>query len=343
MRREPEIVIFDTNSVRSEGSPDHFLGGREELEKFQKVATIVIPEMVVREVRAQKYRHLTSKKDAFFGNVFHKLFGLDEGKTKQFDVNTHISGLEEAETIAYKVISLNDHSVFKEIERMALGNIPPFCNDSDKGFKDVVIYFTVLEYLKKNPEIPYLFFVTRDSRLTEAFLLNTRVKVVSDFSEFQKYRIEYFTNEYFIEGLASKLEVDVGDIEVHDVWLNVNENWTAQITLHDGRTARVEIDFSSKEVLGYTFDDLTAYVNGFVNSRSFDATHSRIAEVRPNAQYLTDDEIKSVFSAYQSNEQVYWIKGDKDVVGLFLFLSNGKRSLLSDEEVENLKVFYPSL
>jgi rRNA-processing protein FCF1 len=46
-----EKVIFDTNTIRSSPEADNFLGNRDELNCFLQDADIVIPEIVIQEIK----------------------------------------------------------------------------------------------------------------------------------------------------------------------------------------------------------------------------------------------------------------------------------------------------
>ena len=140
-----EKVIFDTNTVRNEGSPNTFLGGRAELKKFEKVADIIFPEIVVDEIRSQKKKNLISKQSSFIENIFHKLRGIDENETKSFNIDDFILKLEADEDISYSTIRLKNYSsLLPKMKYMAINNEPPFEKKSDKGFKDAYIYFSIL-------------------------------------------------------------------------------------------------------------------------------------------------------------------------------------------------------
>jgi hypothetical protein len=45
-----EKVIFDTNTLRNT-EPKTFLGGRDDLKKFSKVAEIIFPDIVIEELK----------------------------------------------------------------------------------------------------------------------------------------------------------------------------------------------------------------------------------------------------------------------------------------------------
>jgi rRNA-processing protein FCF1 len=66
-----EKVIFDTNIICNKGA-NNFLGGRNELKNFLKDADIVIPEIVIQEIKRQKKEKLVNNRSQFFSNPLHK-------------------------------------------------------------------------------------------------------------------------------------------------------------------------------------------------------------------------------------------------------------------------------
>ena len=223
MITEMEKVIFDTNTLKCDNSSQYFLGGRSELEKFGKISKIIIPDLVIEEIKCQKWRNLSSKRKSFFDNIFHKILSVNETDTKNFDIGAFIKEQEDNENISYEVIKLTDFSILSSIRELALWNKAPFSKKSDKGFKDTYIFFTVLEFLKSNPE-ENVYFVTKDERLKEAFALQKKVIVVSDFDDFQRYRLSYFREPYFVEKLCEEVSKDISSEYIRDAWLNLNSN-----------------------------------------------------------------------------------------------------------------------
>ena len=101
-------VIFDTNAIRNAKSISHFLGGRTELERFVKVTDIIIPDLVIEEIKTQKSENLNKYKKEFLENPFYSLLGIDENEVKTFSIDKYISELIDDEKIPYTVISINN-------------------------------------------------------------------------------------------------------------------------------------------------------------------------------------------------------------------------------------------
>ena len=200
-----EKVIFDTNTIRNP-EINKFLGNRKELELFVQDADIIIPLTVVEEIKRQKRTKLKSNKDSFISNPFHRLREINEEETKAFDIDVYIEKLFDEETISFEIIDIKNNDVLPLIKELAISKQPPFepKDDTDKGFKDALIYFSVLEYLQEIPA-KYVFLCAKDNRLEEAFKDNPNVIVVKDYEEFKQYSVSQFFDEYFIQKLKDEL------------------------------------------------------------------------------------------------------------------------------------------
>lgn len=131
-----EKVIFDTNITRNAGV-NTFLGNREILFKFSQDAEIILPDVVVQEIKSQKRRDLKNKRDKFLKNPFHKLIGVNEDETNAFSIEDYIQKLIDEEDIPFKVIDLKDNNVLSQIKDLAINKQAPFesKDKTDKGFK----------------------------------------------------------------------------------------------------------------------------------------------------------------------------------------------------------------
>lgn len=322
-------AIFDTNSIRNAESATDFLGGRSELEKFLKVAEIVIPDIVIDEIKCQKRRELDSKRDSFLANPFRFLMKVDEEGTKKFDIENWISGLIDDETIPHTVIYLTRKKPLTEIRRLCLGNHPPFDKSSDRGFKDAYIYLTILDYLLSLTD-EKVFLISRDGRLKEAFDENDQIKVVENFDEFEKYLDTYFKEPYFISRLKEEISDEITKEGIKDSWLNSNENWILKLVVWD-KTYFIEVDFSSREILDYTDFNLSEGINNLKLSGNFASTHSSIAEIKDKIKYFSDQNIIDLVQAAIENQQIYWIATDEDVKEFFKEVFSAKPQIISED------------
>lgn len=333
-------VVFDTNSIRNAESVSDFLGGRSELERFLKVSEIIIPDIVIEEIKNQKRKHLISKRDSFLFNPFHSLRKIDENETKNFDIDVWISGLATGEKIPYTTIYLTRADGLNEIKRLCLGNLPPFEENCDKGFKDAYIYLTIVDYLNSLPVGENIFVVTKDDRLREAFNNRAHITVVKDFAEFEKNIDLYFKEEYFVNRLKEKISEKITVECLDEIWLNAGENWTIKI-LCDEKKYFTEVDFASREIIDFTDFDFASGINDLINSGTFDNTHTAIEKIKEYIKYFSNDEIVNLIEAATINTQIRWVAKDEDVKEFFLPIYKAKSQLVSDEiKSEFVNIFF---
>jgi len=331
-------VIFDTNSIRNAESLSDFLGGRTDLESFSKVADLIIPDLVIEEIKAQKRKHLISKRDSFLSNPFHLLRKLNESDTKDFDIEKWILELAEKEKIPYKLISLSESGILEKMKKLCLECQPPFEEGSDKGFKDTYIYFTILEFLDKCDD-KNIFVVTKDERLRDAFLGKIRVRIVRNYDEFEKYIDNYFSEEYFINRLKEEVDIKINKDCIKDSWLNIDDNWVLKIECEESLYL-VEVDFATKEIIYFTNSNISEIVDRLALTGSFSTTHNTISELSDNIRYLSGDNILILVKAAVENEQIYWVSEDEDVKEFFKKIYQFKSQIIPEEIKEQFIQYF---
>lgn len=114
-------VIFDTSAIRNANSASEFLGSRSDLSRFLEVAEIIIPEMVIEEIKSQKRKSLVKKRKLFLENPFHFLRKINEGETKSFDIEKWIEHLIGEERIPYRIILLTKNCLV-DMKNLCLRN-----------------------------------------------------------------------------------------------------------------------------------------------------------------------------------------------------------------------------
>ncbi|UHO39892.1 DUF4935 domain-containing protein [Chryseobacterium capnotolerans] len=295
-----EKVIFDTNTVRNT-EVNSFLGGRKELERFAVDAEIVIPFTVIEEIKRQKKVILKSKKDNFLSNPLHRIIGIDENITKAFDVDLFIQKLIDEETIKFETIDLKSNDVLPQIKELALLKKPPFVenDDSDKGFKDAIIYFSVLEYLQEIPN-KYIFVCSKDILLKRAFQAHSNVIVIESYEDFKTYSITQFFDEYFLQKLKEELELEITNKHIKEYWNNINDNKVLLIE-YNGNNIAVETD-SGEIVNTCNRSEYIANIATLVNSSSFSQTDDMIEKLTGYTNYFNNDDILKILNAaYENN------------------------------------------
>jgi hypothetical protein len=160
------------------------------MERFSALAEILLPEIVVEEIKAQKFKVLRAKADQLRESPFIEWLNLDISPINDEYIKEFIQKLFDEETIEYSIVPLKNKDILDDIKHLALRNIPPFEKESDKGFKDTCIYYTILQYLEENPKDEV--FLLSAICLAKAFLNNPKVRVIKDYNEYIKFREGYF-------------------------------------------------------------------------------------------------------------------------------------------------------
>jgi rRNA-processing protein FCF1 len=330
-----EKVIFDTNIVHNTDA-NKFFGGRVELESFLQDADIVIPETVIQEIKRQKRIKLVSNKDKFLTNPFHKLIGVDENVTKTFSIEDYIQKLMDDEEIPFEIIDLKDNNVLPQIKELAIHKQAPFESgeNTDKGFKDALIYFSVLEYLQEIPN-KNVFVCAKDGRLKEALNQHQNIIVIESYKEFKQKSVSQFFSDYFIEKVNIELDVEITKENIVEYWHNIDDNQNVLIKTED-KDYIIEVD--SGEIVSSSSPELySSNIEQLILSENFGTTHNTIEELTPYVNYLSDDEILRILNASYTNEQIKWIIEDDDVKEFIGTLYKSKSELVENDVATFLK------
>lgn len=333
-----EKVIFDTNTVRNTENGG-FLGGRRELEQFLKYADILIPDTVIQEIKRQKRKNLNKCRDQFLKNPFITLLGINKDDVKAFNIDNYIQKLYDDEDIPFELIDLTDYNILPQIKNLAIHKQAPFESDdkTDKGFKDTLIYFTILEYQRKNSSND-LFVCTKDILLKKALSKHPDITVVEDYEEFKQKSFSQFQDDYFIEKVKDEIGIDIKKEYITEYWKNINYNYNVRIKTED-KEYIVEVD--SGEIVGYSQpENYELNVEKLINSKNFKTTHSMIEELTPYTAYFTDDEILEILNASYLNNQIKMIIDDYDVEEFISPLYNSRVGLVDNDVAIFLKEYF---
>jgi rRNA-processing protein FCF1 len=333
-----EKVIFDTNTVRNTET-NNFLGGRIELERFLQVADIVIPETVIQEIKRQKRKSLSTNKNKFISNPLHKLVGLNEEDTKAFDVDSFIQQLIDDESIPFEIIDIKNNDVLPQIKELALHKKAPFesGDNTDKGFKDALIYFSVLEYLQEIPN-KNVFVCAKDGRLKEAFNQHHNIIVVESYDEFKQKSVSQFFDDYFIEKVNAELDLAITKDNVVAYWHNIDDNQNVLIKVEVDEYI-IEVD-SGEIVNSANKNEFTEELQNLLNSTNFNKTDLAVAELQEYATLFSQEENINVLNAAFVNAQIRWIIEKEEMKQFFgpIYLSNSH--LIDAEKQEFFKEIF---
>ncbi|MDC9727469.1 MAG: PIN domain-containing protein [Candidatus Thioglobus sp.] len=327
-----EKVIFDTNFLYNKKATS-FFGNKDELIQFEEVADIVIPEIVIEELKSKYARSFKQEKEKFFKTLLPNLI---EHNTNDVIVDSKIKEIIDKETISYKVIRLENFDVLPEMKRLALEKLPPFepSDGTDKGFKDTYIYFTILEYLQ-NITDKYVFVCVKDKRFKKAFDNHDNIYAIESYQEFLDNRIAQFQGSYFLEKLEENLGFKVEASQVKNFWHNIDDNKNVFIKVEDEEYI---VEEDSGEIVSSSKPELyKSNIEQLVLSGNFETTHSTIEQLLPFVNYFSDEDILKIFNASFSNEQIKWIIEDEDVKEFIGTLYKAKSELVENDVADFLK------
>jgi rRNA-processing protein FCF1 len=259
-----DAVFLDTNAIRN---PDLkcFFGQIAKFQQLARIARIIVPRIVIDEIKWQKMDKARRELDTFRSNYFSSLVDYNYQQFQQH-VEDQIQHLYQnaSSEIAFLERALKpDINHLDRLQSLAVTKTPPFDTGSDKGFKDACIYLTIIQYLEEAAGSVFLF--TNDGKLKEAFSAHDRVKIVKEPDDYFNIRQGYFKEDYFLENLVadiserisdgeniglfgSAFEVTKADISVQNITLNSDDEWVVGVNLAT-HPLEFTVDFYSREIL----------------------------------------------------------------------------------------------
>ena len=333
------VVFFDTNYV-IDTSQMHFFWNIAALSNFSKYAKIVIPDWVMIEREEQIRREFEKQQNNF---SMLSLFNVT------LDIGWKIEELKKRIPFKFRIISLEGTSVLDKMKKLAFTYKAPFWKSdedsknekpSDKWFKDCYIFFTILEFIKKNPWKEF-YVCVRDSLLIKAFNESDyadKITVVKDFDDFkEKIKIvEDYLQKSLTLSLNEKLTLN-NKYEFKNLWKNNKWNDIFQAKdLDQGKFYRLEID--SGEIIDYTSEEslvgergaVSNIIDNFIENLSGNLSGSFAGYQK----YLLVDELIQIFEAIIHNDQISLMIEDETIHENIDSLVCENKDIL-DEEMKN--------
>lgn len=307
-------VIFDTNFCRNTWEKD-FFWNRKELLKFSNLAEVIIPNIVIEEIKKQKIKLLDENKKNFYQNQFFKILGIDKNLIENFNSQNYVDNLLSNETIKYTLInlSLNKDIILDKISELSLNNLEPFESTNDKWFKDCLIYFTILEYAESNSK-EKIFVLTKDWRFKEALSKHENISLIESFEDFRKYSTSYYQEEYFLWVLSENFWTEINSKDIIDIEINISDNilltinidWELKVIQIDNREI-IQVDTYHSKNNSYLKSDIEKVVESFCTSDSWQLTHNICKDIIKNwyLDYFSQDDIIKIFDSVATNDQIY--------------------------------------
>ena len=211
-----DYIFIDSNQIYIDSKKGksfaNFFGNAQKIKKFENIANICVPCIVIDEIKRQKKRSLQGEidkiKDTFLYSNYSwsdKKF-LEDGLSKIEDLYKNSQN-----EFKYSEVKLNhDAEHLNKLRNFSIENKAPFDSDSDKGFKDAYIYLTLLDFIEDGKNI---FLWTKDNRLKNAFSTIKNIQVISEIEEFLSYKEKYFKDDYFLEKVKEYIEYRINKIK----------------------------------------------------------------------------------------------------------------------------------
>lgn len=233
-------IIFDTNIFYKSGKNgysfsefklnsrfDNIIGFLEEKDLYEHV-TLVLPKIVLTELKKQQLDKFYSELDEFRKKAkqFEGIFDLNEiDKEIPYEdlleqYYTKFEDYIKNAMVKIDILDFPSSNRFKNLINRAINKQAPFEGGekkSDKGFKDALLWESILEYAEKNSGDYILY--CQDARLEEATkefskIFNNDMEVLKNEKELREKIISYFLhdisdnkiNEDIITRISEKLK-----------------------------------------------------------------------------------------------------------------------------------------
>lgn len=207
-----KAFVCDTNFIKK-----HINNLKEIIEELNGEFSVYITQLSIEERKGQRcredkqaYEELENKgkKYRFFANVEFK-YNIDE----LCKIHTEAIQANYERLFNNNIIPINYSSkMLEDVLKRACDKLPPFSNDknaSDKGFKDYLLWSSIISYFKTKGENEVLF-LTDD----KGFLDNIEW-LKNEFFELTNKAIEIKSNDYYKE-LIDDNDIEI-NIETEDV------------------------------------------------------------------------------------------------------------------------------
>lgn len=205
-----KAFVFDTNFIIQNNKLDEVVSSLND--RFSVYVTqISVQERIAQQCKELKLRfdEFTSIKEKYSEIADIELKTTYEKRAKEYQtgMQKNYEKLFEDKLIPFS----NNEEMFEEVLRRAFNKIAPFSsadNASDKGFKDALIWLSIVEYFKENGE-DEIVFVTDDN----GFIKSAKT-LCEEFTKVTGKNFEIRPNSYYKDLLKPELiEENVDDEE----------------------------------------------------------------------------------------------------------------------------------
>ncbi|SKC90433.1 PIN domain-containing protein [Maledivibacter halophilus] len=213
-------IVLDTNFII-----EHIKDLYKILEKLSENFDVYVTEISINERISQKYLKLKSKYEKIesFRKEYdaYAIIKLKKTFEDRFDAEKKytIKGYEEQ--FNDKIIRFNpSHNLLKDVMDRVYKKIPPFLNTdnaSDKGFKDTLLWMSMMDFFKSIDENVNVIFISNDKGF-----INYAETLQMEFLTITGKKIDIRKNNYYKDLLGETIEV-IKVEDIHDKELSVSE------------------------------------------------------------------------------------------------------------------------
>lgn len=204
MSENANVLIFDTNFII-----EHAQDLKEVVLELRKSFEVFITQLSIDERISQQYLDLKSKYDkankemdelASIATItINKSFEEKESSQRKY-IQSNYEKLFEDHIIKFSA----DSETFSKIIDRVYKKIPPFLTGnkaSDKGFKDTILWLSLMEYFKNHKTFKKIVFVSNDNGFIESKDL-----LIKEFYDYTGVNIEIYKNDYLNDILSDDEE-----------------------------------------------------------------------------------------------------------------------------------------
>lgn len=329
-------IIIDTNKCRNKGM-DNFLGNKEELQRFiEDGCEIILPEIVLSELKQQKKIEYIVELNNFINNKFfnNEDANFKEIKLEEFD-NIIEKKIQDEQgkyySTIYEITRIGEF--YKEMTQKAVLKEAPFDTKSDKGFKDSIVAWSVKEVVDKYNRTVFL--LTKDNRLSQYFVDEDKVKIIESYSDYKKIRLQV-ENKDLIDNITIIEKLNIEQEDIIKGWYSLNNDY--YMVLYSGGCAR--FDIITKDIIDDIQENPNEIIDELITSFNYAYTHDKISHIKKLniIEYISREKLLELFDGFTKNSQLYGISHDEDVWDFFSMLYKKYKKFMNDDLEKNFLI-----
>lgn len=222
-------IILDTNIFRN----DFFFKSNdfEVLKDYLKKtdSDFILPEIILEEINGV-YRKVLEERIQNFNKAGRELSAILNKKNEDLDIDidnqvvVYVDFVQKNLNIKKNKIVPYNNDYLPELVRRAIARQKPF-KDEDKGFRDSIIWLTILDYCKKCKEKQVIFISNNSTDFGDVNIVNAlHSQLITEMNELG-VRVNYFnTTKNFIEAHSKKIDF------INKDWIvsKIDEDWLSE-------------------------------------------------------------------------------------------------------------------